>query len=250
MRRRKPIDHPHNEVASLMFYWRCERENWLKEHPESQTIPLPLRTTITLFCQSGLRKSEFVKNLAYELRYVLLDHDLLNYVAGHLGVKCQWVENLQKPQREELSQWMKYTLPHLLKQKDERVVANCEVIKGGILHGGLVVLNHGANLLLDNTPGLRMRLIASKEMRIVNLVQYEYKTKEQAEEEIEKYDSAQEDYMARYFGKDVHDATLYDLNVDGTYLNFDDLIRIIVQAMRERGWEAATRSKRFKRILT
>jgi cytidylate kinase len=218
--------------------WNEERKKYLEgfDHPGAFEHPAHLKPVVTVSRQLGCRGLDFGRILAHELHYGLFDRDIVEYISKHMGVSAELVESLDEKDRSGLELWIEGLLHQHVFDADDYIRALCEVIKTISLQGGVVILGRGANFLLKGTNAFHVRLIASPETRIKNLVTFENYTDEDARAAIEKSDRERKQYIKKYFKEDIDNQLAYDVVINMDKTTLDPAVKIILTCMRARGY--------------
>lgn len=143
----------------------------------------------------------------------------------------------------------------LVRALDERVLSETEVLVrhmagepkiGGFLYkrqltrtllhiariGSAVILGRGANFVLPQA--LNVRVIASKGLRIHNMVQFEGLKPNEAEHLLEVSDRQRAEYTRRLWGRDQADPLLYDMVLRMDEMTPEHAAKIIATAVEVR----------------
>jgi hypothetical protein len=97
--------------------------------------------------------------------------------------------------------------------------------------GNGVIIGHGSQMLLqDFGCALHVRIQAAEASRIEYVAQKRGLSKEAARKLIHKLDSKQRGFFRLAFGKDLNDASLYDLIVNCEKLGYESAARLIIEA--------------------
>jgi len=168
---------------------------------------------ITLSRQMGTKGTEIAKLVAKELQYNFYDTEDIEKKAKELGFLHDIREVNDKPPspfKQIFSRQPEIWLDHLN-----------TVIYDLLRRGNAVLLGRGGNILLRSVPQtLHVRVIASQETRINNLLERSYERKD-AVMVIEKSDYERSSFLWFAFHRDWYDPELYDivLNMDNLTVN-------------------------------
>jgi len=230
----------HQIVSRQINRWNLDRkvlkERLEKEEASPATHPAQLKPVVTLSRQRGCRGRELAKLLAHELNYGLFDREIIEYISHHIGVRSEFVEALEERDRSELELWVEGLLKNRIVDHDDYIRALSEVVKTASLQGGLVILGRGANYMLSETSSYRVRLVAPDALRVRNLVETEGMPEHQGMEEIWRADLEREQFIMRYFQKNINLPEDYDLIINLAGHTMNGVVKIILSAMRARGW--------------
>jgi len=105
-----------------------------------------------------------------------------------------------------------------------------EVMRSMAAHGG-VILGRGAAVVLAGLPGvLHVRLDGPAERRIQRMVDQGLVDEATARRDQAHTDRARAVYMRHFYGRDVNDASLYDLLIDTTSVAEETAVAMILEA--------------------
>lgn len=243
---RNPTDN-HHRVTRQTYHWWNEVGNWLKDHPHENTAPLPLRPAIAFSCQRGCMEGQLLHELSYELRYGAIDPELVEYAARHLAVRCEWTETLNEETKHDFKNWLNNELPNLMKSSDPGAFNACEAMKCAIHHGGVVIMHPAAAMLKGDLRCFRVRLHAPLEHRVNLLAHASFISHDEAQKEIKQADAAERELLKTWFGADINNPALYDLILDFSELNLENVIWKTIKTMRAQGLEVTPRKEKFLR---
>lgn len=97
--------------------------------------------------------------------------------------------------------------------------------------GEVIILDHGANFILPEGHGLRVRITAPHTIRLQRAREYETKTELQARETLRAVEKDRREFVQQYFEKSIDDTNNYDLVVNTTFYSMEDTADIIERAL-------------------
>lgn len=170
------------------------------------------------------------QKLANELGWSLWDKELLDAMAEDADVSRKLVEEFDEHTRSEI---------HLFAR-----AAFGDHEAGGFIYarhlahtvaaisklGNAIILGRGANFLLPHA--LNIRIDASEELRIKNMMTYEDLDREQAAAKIRQSDKEREHFAIQVFGREKVESFHYDLSIWMDEFTNDDAVEIIKVAMK------------------
>ena len=185
---------------------------------------------ITISRQLGSGGRKVAERLSSILEWSLWDKELVNAIARNASVRQTVVESF-----------------------DEKTVSEIEVMArsimgehdlGGFLYyrhlarvvlaigkrGNAVILGRGANFVLKSA--LNIRIHASHERRLENLMRFEGWTREYAQQQIRRSDRERSQFTKRVYGHDVADCSLYDIVAKTDELDIEGTAGTILTALR------------------
>ncbi|MGB9620111.1 MAG: AAA family ATPase, partial [Armatimonadota bacterium] len=169
------------------------------------------------------------RKLAQQLGWSLWDRELLDAIAEHAEVSKRVVEAFDEHAISEIEVFARNALG------DHEM--------GGFLYGkhlawavaavarlgNAIILGRGANFLLHEA--LSVRVDASLEHRIRNMMNYECLTREQAEAKLRESDRERYEFLVRMFGRARVEQAHYDIALWMDRFTTDDAVEIIKTAI-------------------
>jgi len=194
--------------------------------------PLPYRRVITISRELGSGGRRVAEELANMLQLSLWDRELVERIAEDADVA-----------------------DHLVRHFDEHVVSEIEVLVrhlagepriGGFQYkrhlartilqiariGNAIILGRGANFILPHA--LNVRIVASCEVRIHNLMQFEGMSRREAEDAIQRSDRERADFTRRLWGRKWDDPLCYDMTLRMDEMTNLDAASVIAAAFNRR----------------
>lgn len=117
--------------------------------------------------------------------------------------------------------------------EEGRYRAETEEFLARAIAGGGVVLGRGGAVVLRSVRGvLHVLLGGSRQARVRKAMQLEDIDRQTAERRLDANDRARRRYVRRAYGADPEDPDLYHLRIDGTVLDLDTCVDLIITAAR------------------
>ncbi len=179
--------------------------------------------TISRTMGSGARI--VARKLAKDLGWSLWDKELLDAIAQDAEVSKRVVETFDEKAVSEIELFARVALGDyesggfLYAKHLARAVAAVAQL------GNAIILGRGANFLLPDA--LSVRIDASFERRVQNMMTYENLTRQQAEAKIRTSDKERHEFLVRMFGKERVERAHYDLSIWMDRFSTDDAVEII-----------------------
>lgn len=229
----------HEIINRQIGRWRLEKDAIESAANDEAPSLSHAKPVVTLSRQRGCRGREMAKFLAHELHYGLFDQRIVDEIAEDVGVKRDLVESLDEKDRSVLELWVENILHQKIFDYDEYIHELAKIFKTAAIQGGMVIVGRGANLMLKESSAFHVRLVASKEIRIRNIMESEGMNTTQAMKEIDRVDHGREHFIRRYFRKDIDDPMLYDLVINMGKFSIEAGAKVIISAMRAHGYSIA-----------
>ncbi len=168
---------------------------------------------ITFSRKMGTKGTEIAKLVAKELQYNFYDTEDIEKKAEEMGILDD-IREVNDKAPSSFKRFFSYRPEICL---DRLYVVIYEIAR----QGNAVILGRGGNMLFRSIPhALHVRVIASQEKRVQNLVERGYK-REAAVTVMEKSDHERESFIRFAFHRDWDNPALYDivLNMDNIAVN-------------------------------
>ncbi len=196
---------------------------------QGQQVPNPV---ITISRTMGSGGRIVARKLADDLGFSLWDRDIIDLMAVEAELPPQVVEAFDEKTISELELVVQALLGRheLAGFMYPKHLARAIGTIAGI--GNAVILGRGANFLLSDA--LNIRMDASLEHRITNMLTYEDIDRQAAETKLRNSDRERERFIERVFGRDKARCAHYDLCVWMDKFTADDAAEIIKTAFQRR----------------
>lgn len=197
-----------------------------KERSSKDAAPKPV---ITISRRMGSGARVVAGKLAQELGWSLWDKEIIDAVAENADVSRRVVEVFDERAISEIEAFTRSVLgDHEL--GGFIYARHLAKTVGAIASlGNAIILGRGANFLLPKA--LNIRIDASDELRIKNMMDYEDLSSEQAEHKIKQSDKERQDFLVRVFGRERVENPPYDLTIWMDDFRPDDAVEIIKTAL-------------------
>jgi len=170
--------------------------------------------------------------LADELGWSLWDRELLDAIVSDAQVSRRVVEAFDERRRSELELLVQAAIGNHEMAGFVYGKHLSHAVRGIAKLGNAIILGRGANYIL---PGaLCVRINASMDLRVNNMMSYEHLTKEQAETKIRRSDKERRAFLVDVFGKSRVENFHFDLELWMDRWTNDDAVRILREAIDAR----------------
>ena len=210
--------------------------------------PIDLITIARAFGAGG---GELAESLGARLGWRVLDHDLVERVAGRLGVARDDVAACDEHAPrilERIGSVVLRTSPNFAPAADpprqpgpdEIADATRDVLRAAAESPPLVVVGHGAQALFHDRPGtLHLRLVAPLRDRVRRICARAGCTGEDAVALARRMDDERIFYVRHYYHRDWHDPLLYDIHVNTDRVSIDEAADMVTRLVHDRGGHTA-----------
>lgn len=185
---------------------------------------------VTISRRMGSGARIVAAKLAQELGWSLWDKDLIDAIAEDADVSRRVVEAFDEKTVSEIEAFARgvlgdYELGGFLYVRHlARALAAISRL------GNAIILGRGANFVLKDA--LSIRIDASDERRIHNMMDYEDLSAPEAEARIRRSDRERRDFLIRAFGREKVESAHYHLTIWMDDFSTDDAVEIIKAALK------------------
>jgi cytidylate kinase len=171
------------------------------------------------------------QKIAKRLGWQLFDRSFIRELSIKLGIPEDEVADVDEHGRNWITDFVHSILnPDYV--SDVRYIAQLKkLLNHASKKSDLVILGHGANVILPPDKCLRVRITASRDTRVSNTYKFEGKeTKEEAALCVEKVEKKYSQFIRQYFGVNPHNPWNYDLVISTDHLTLDQATDLVIQA--------------------
>jgi cytidylate kinase len=195
-------------------------------------LPEEVHPYVAISRETGAGGAEVARQVADKLGWQLVDRDLLNYMADHYKLPKDMLAFVD----ERTSNWLHEVFGKWL---DNRVVTQSEYVRHlgrvvllAVRHTSSVFVGRGVQFLLPRARGIAIRMIAPLPQRIERTMQVQQLDRDAAKKHVADSDAGRRDFVQRYFHREVEDPSLYDLVINGEFLDYGEAADLIVDHCR------------------
>lgn len=197
--------------------------------------PSQLGPYLTISRQVDSGGAEVARLVGLRIGWAVFDKELVEDLARRLELAPQMLELLD----ETRSNWFNDTMLNLMNSK---IVLQGSYVSmlGKVMHlaaydGRVIFVGRGGHLLLPPGTGLKVRVIAPREVRLQRLSAREEVDVDEASHRLNRLEESRKDFIERNFRRDPDDPGQYDLVVDSSVFGFDGCVELICRALELRG---------------
>ncbi|MBE7559384.1 cytidylate kinase-like family protein [bacterium] len=193
------------------------------------------RPIITISRELGSGGRLLAEALASRLGLQVHGLSLIDYIARHKHVEREVIDQLDENLRSEIDLWVEGMLSGRLFMRDEYHVSLVRAIRTLAARGGVVFIGRAANMVLADKASLRIRVVASMETRIRNVMEYEHLDEAAAKKKIADSDEAREKFTQKLFKVSSRDPHYHDLVINTDRIPVPRMVEIAMAALEARG---------------
>lgn len=184
-------------------------------HPpmELREAEISLRV-ITISRQTGSGGRTLAGQLAESLGYEFIDHQILDYIAQNTGAREKLLDSLDEKTRSGVELWVEGILRGRYIDRMEYMHWLVKSVTAMAEHGDTVILGRGGNVILGARGGLHVRIVAPRDLRIANLVNYRDMTIAEAKRTVDLSDDQRRSFHLENFGTDIDSPQDYHIVIN------------------------------------
>jgi len=167
--------------------------------------------------------------------WMVYDKEIVQQIAEKLKISERLVEILTERSYNRISDYMdsffkgRPTIDTVQKESASIVRGLCE-------KGHSIVIGRGGCVIgAEAQGGFHLRLIAPGSWRVEQTAAAHNLSQEEAGQRVRLLDAEREEHFEKLYGRSISDPDLYDLILNESRFSPDQLIDIVVQAMKARG---------------
>ena len=202
-----------------------------RESPEAPPAPGPW---ITVSRESGSSGGALGALVASELGWQVFDREILQAVAKEVHVKDQILAHFDEHLRDGFEDYLRTMAVPEDPGQSVFLREMLKVLLAAGRRGRIVLVGRGANWVLDPAYGLRVRVVAPLEARILAVQERDGVSRADARRRIQEQDAFRADFVRRVFRQEVDDPAGYDLVVNTASLGLPAAARVVVRALEEK----------------
>ena len=227
-------------MSSQLKYWQQQRELAKAEGREEGDGLLPF---IVLSREYGCNGTEIVNAIAkifneeYHSKpnWAVYDNQIIAQLSEEMGFSRELAETLAFDTRNQLTEFFRFIfsgLPTTVKVYQEL----SEIIRTLALKGHVIIMGRGGNLITqDMRMGFQVKIIATIEWRIYNLMKKYHMRRDAAEKAIHEKETNTKDVFSQVFKYDIMDPNHYHLIINAAKYTKDEIARLIIDGMKVKG---------------
>ncbi|MBI5267653.1 MAG: cytidylate kinase-like family protein [candidate division Zixibacteria bacterium] len=216
-------------INRQILKWETEKKltSEAVSKPERPAMPI-----VTISRQSGSRGSYFGSRLAQRLGYQRLHRDAIDAICSSSGYVKRIVESLDDHHRSELALLVEGFFSGQMVDHADYFRHLYHVVLSMSHLGGVVLMGRGGNFILGPRHGFHLRIVCPIEHRVENLIKFRNLSPKDAREQIEHSDHERRQFVSRLFKADIDDPLQYDLVINTSLMDVEDLVEMAALALK------------------
>lgn len=211
-------------VEEQLTRWNISQMERKAKKEESKPRPV-----ITISREPGCGGTKIAQKLAETLGMDLFGGKIIQMVAESTEMSEKVVQSLDEKEINIRDNWIDslFETRHLWPDKYLRHLTKVITTIGR--HGNAIILGRGANFILPEEETFRVRIFASHEVKIKNLLKT---TREEAERYLMKTEADRRAFVRKYYNQDITDPQHYDIIINMSHITIDGAVNAIVAAFK------------------
>lgn len=171
--------------------------------------------------------------IGQRLGWQVFDRQIVDAIAERAKMRQQLVETLDEKTRGGLEEFLRQVLTREIGSTDYLLHLRQVLLALG-QQGDVVIVGRGAEYILPERFGLRVRMVAPFDERAERIARAEGHTPEGVNPLVVKVDQERMDFIQSHFRKDIRDPLNYDLVVNTESLTVEGTAEIVLAALKQK----------------
>ncbi|MCZ2344118.1 MAG: cytidylate kinase-like family protein [Bacteroidales bacterium] len=206
---------------------------------EASGIPShPLSLTVAISREAGARGGSIARAVGQSLGWQVVDQELFDFLAADPVTRADMLEGIPESARE----WATQRFREITQARGLDAASPLGELTYLTLHlaarGETVLIGRAAGFLLPAESTVHVRIVAPAEQRMAYLGQWLRLTHDEAARELQLRDQRRTELLRQLSGRQVTDATAYDLVLNSDRLGLETCTELILQTVRAKQFDA------------
>ena len=210
-------------VEEQVHRWQIQQK---KKPEEKATVPV-----VTMSREPGSGGRIVAQKLSVRLGFEVFHQEVLHEMAKRAEVSKQLLATLDERGLSILEDWISSLVYDRHLWPDQYLQHLMNVVGTIGKHGRAVVVGRGANFILPPEQRFRVRITASRRLRIENVARTFNLSQDEAKRRVIKTESNRKAFIRKYFNADIADPTNYDLVINTDNLTVDNAVDVAGAAL-------------------
>lgn len=210
-----PVSIAEQIIAEKIKEWNDNR-NRLKK---SQNI---VHHFVSITRDFGCHEEEIIPRLEKTLGWKVYGKDLINHIAEREELSRNFLETLDEKKQTQMDDWVNYLIHSGAILQKDYVLRITRLMEAIVRNEDAILLGRGSNFILrERKEGLRIKLTASFEDRVKNIMAVRSLTEKDAEQLVKEKDNERESFYSAYFKVKEDSFSEFDLAFNTSVINTD-----------------------------
>ena len=210
-------------VEEQVHRWQIQQK---EQREEKERVPI-----VTVSREPGSGGRIVAQKLSARLGFEVFHQEVLHEMAKRAEVSNQLLATLDERGLSILEDWISSLVYDRHLWPDQYLQHLMNVVGTIGKHGRAVVVGRGANFILPPEQRFRVRITASRKLRIENVARNFNLSQDEAKRRIIKTESNRKAFIRKYFNADIADPTNYDLVINTDSLTVDNAVDVVGAAL-------------------
>ena len=210
-------------VEEQVHRWHIQNQ---EKPAEKAGIPV-----VTVSREPGSGGRIVAQRLSARLEFEVFHQEVLHEMANRAEVSRQLLATLDERGLSILEDWISSLVYDRHLWPDEYLQHLMNVVGTIGKHGRAVVVGRGANFILPPEQRFRVRITASRKLRIEKVARNFDLSPAEAKRRVIKTESNRKAFIRKYFNADIADPTNYDLVINTDALTVENAVDVIGAAL-------------------
>lgn len=203
-----------------------DRIKIMQSAEEREIPPLPV---ITISREFGALGAALAEKLGKTTGFEVWDKELLGAIAEDLDSDQKLLETLDERRKKDVEDAVSGFISHVHTNVNY-IRSLIRVVKTIEEHGRGIIVGRGANYICEKPESLNIRLVRPFKSRVKHIAEKNGIPVSEARSLVEKMDAERNEFIKRFFYKDVSTPSDYDLIINtGTY-TLEQIEMMVLQA--------------------
>jgi cytidylate kinase len=210
--------------------WELSRSQHTRDPAKKKSV----QEFVAISRQAGSLGSEIARQLAEKLGWPIFDKEILHAMSGEDSFRQRLYESMD----ERDVGWVESLLAPLVRGEfatHEYFPVLTRTILMLARGSAAVFVGRAADLVLPRNHGLRIRIVAPIESRVVRLAEQRKIPMETARHEVHRIDRERAEFIRHHFHLEIDDPTRCDLTINTGGITAGDAVELILCQLRRRG---------------
>jgi cytidylate kinase len=218
----------HDLVEQQVQRWMAEQEKRKRENVPAE----PARPVVTVSRQAGTQGTDLARGVADALGFRFWDQELVQRVAEQSGAPEALLRAVDERARNAIADLLSGILMGEASTEKEYLAQLTRLFHALAHHGSAVIVGRGAQFVLASETALRVRVIASMDVRVRNLGAVRNLPEAEARAEVERIERERQGFIKHHHHRDVTDPAAYDLIVNVGTMARHRVVDVVVAAYK------------------
>ncbi|MFP4380892.1 MAG: AAA family ATPase [Candidatus Sumerlaeia bacterium] len=221
-----------NLINRQLERWEKEHGTWLPSAEEESEYRHP-KPVIAISPEFGCGSRLVTEMLSRRTGYDIYGFKLIDKVAENMSVRKHLIDQLD----QRLQSYTRNLLDGILGgrhvEQSEYFQNLSQVLSIFVAEGGVILLGRGSTYMVPRGAGIRVRLVAPPELRIINLMRFYKINAREAEKRMITSDDERTAFIKKYYDEDVNDPNNYDMVINMDRISAITGTALIMRALGE-----------------